>query len=527
MLISTHPTFLLINHCKTLPQLHQLHAQAITTGLISLYPSLILTKILYTCCSPPLLLHLPGRSTSHSSPPPLTSLNYALCVFHQIPPPPSTFAFNTIIRAHTLLSSPLSSLLLFARMRSMCVPPDAHTFPFVLKACTHLRALQLGRTLHSQAIKFGFGSDIFVQNTLIHLYCNLNSLADAHHLFDESLHQRDVVSYNAMIHGFVKSRDMKRAREIFDKMPVKDAVSWGTLLTGYAQTNQCEEAIRLFHEMLELGVRPDSVALVSALSACAQIGGLEQGKTIHNYIQRNGIGVNEFLLTGLVDMYAKCGCIETAREIFESNPVDKINLCTWNAMVVGLAMHGHGDLSLEYFLRMGERGVKADGVSFLGVLVGCSHAGLVDEARKLFEEMEGSVYGVRRELKHYGCMADLLGRAGLIKEALEMIEGMPMKGDVFVWGGLLGGCRIHGNVEVAEIAAEHLMEMHSINSHDGHEGGGGGGGGGGVYKIMAEIYANAGRWEDVAKMRRLTNDDRIKFNNNSAAAGCSLLQVDA
>ncbi|KAF8390766.1 hypothetical protein HHK36_025294 [Tetracentron sinense] len=388
-------------------------------------------------------------------------------------------------------------------MRRLCVPPDAHTFPFALKACAHLRALPLGQSLHSQALKFGFGSDIFVRNTLIRVYSSSNSMIDAYQLFDESS-QRDVVSYNALIDGFVKAGETGRARQVFDQMPERDVVSWGTLLAGYAQVNQCKEAIGLFDRMLASGVTPDNVALVSALSACAQLGELEQGNTIHDYIKRNQIRTDAFLSTGLVDMYAKCGCVGIAREVFESS-LDK-NLFTWNAMVVGLAMNGHGQLSLEYFLRMMEAGVRPDGVSFLGVLTGCSHAGLVNEARRLFEEMEG-VYGVLRELKHYGCMADLLGRAGLITEAMEMIEGMPMEGDVFVWGGLLGGCRIHGNVEAAEKAAEHIMELDPED--------------GGVYSVMANIYANAKRWEDVAKMRRLMNVRKVKKN-----AGCSVTKLN-
>ncbi|KAJ4953377.1 hypothetical protein NE237_030209 [Protea cynaroides] len=485
MAISSHPALIHIRHCKTLQQLKQVHAQTITSGLMSLLPSLLLTKILYT-------------STLLT---PLPSLQYPLCIFNQIPNP-STFCYNTMIRLYTLLSSPVSAVFLFVKMRRLCVPPDTHTFPFTLKACASINALCLGRTLHSQAIKFGVGSDLFVHNTLIHLYSNSNSMVDAYQLFNESA-DRDVVSYNILIDGFVKAGEIGRAREIFYSMPARDAVSWGTLLTGYAQMNQCKEAIELFDQMLDLGVKPDNIALVSTLSACAQIGALEQGKAIHNYIDRNRAGLDNFLATALVDMYAKCGCIGIAREIFESSP-DK-SLFTWNALVVGLAMHGEAELALEYFSRMKEAGIRPDGVSFLGVLVGCSHAGLVNEAWRLFDEME-SVYMVRRELKHYGCMSDLLGRAGLIEEALQMIEAMPMEGDLFVWGGLLGGCRLYGNVEIAEIAAKRIMELDP--------------GDGGVYSIMANLYANAKRWADVSRMRRLMNFKRIKKN-----AGCSLIQV--
>lgn len=323
-------------------------------------------------------------------------------------------------------------------------------------------------------------------------------------MFDESPH-KDLVTYNAMLDTFVKGGEMDREREVFDEMPERDSVSWGTVLAGYAQTSRCKEALELFGEMMESEIRPDDICLVSALSACAQLGDLERGRSIHDYVKRNRTGLSSYFLTALVDLYAKCGCIETAMKIFESSSGK--NVFTWNAMLVGLAMHGHADLSMEYFSRMIEAGVKPDGISFLGFLVGCSHGGKVDEARKLFDEME-SVYGVPKELKHYGCMADLLGRAGLIKEAMEMIEKMPMGGDVFVWGGLLGGCKIHGDVESAKTAAEHVMELDPED--------------GGVYSIMASVYANAEKWDDVVITRRsISANKRVKKNS-----GCSLIRLN-
>ncbi|KAF5932655.1 hypothetical protein HYC85_028826 [Camellia sinensis] len=488
-----------IKHCKTIKQVHQVHAQVITRGLLSLFPtsSLLLTTLLHSFTS--LLPPPPPPSSSLHHP---LSLHYATTIFNIIRNP-STFCFNTIIRAHTLLSFPLNALLFFTQMRRLSLPPDAHTFPFALKACAQLRSLSVTCAFHCQSFKFGFSADVFVVNCLIRAYSVMGCIHDAYQVFDESSY-RDVVSYNALIDGFVKTGETERARELFEEMPMRDSVSWGTILAGYAKMNQFKEAIELFDQMVGLEICPDNIALVSALSACAQLGELEKGKTIHNFIEQKGIKKDAFLSTGLVDLYAKCGCIETAMEIFESS--HEKALFTWNAMLTGLAMHGHCQLLLDYFSRMVKNGVQPDGVTFLAVLVGCSHAGLIDEARLLFEEMEG-IYGVPRELKHYGCMVDLLGRAGLIREAMKMIEDMPMGGDLFVWGGLLGGCRIHGDVEIAEEAAERVME---ISPKDG-----------GVYSILANIYANAERWDDLGKMRRLRDCMRVKKN-----AGCSLIQLD-
>ncbi|KAK4569300.1 hypothetical protein RGQ29_004627 [Quercus rubra] len=478
--------------CKSIKQLHQIHAHTIATGLLFLHPtSPILSNILHTFT---IILNPNNNSIS--------LLSYALSIFNSIPNP-STFCYNNIIRAHTLLSSPFSALLFFARMRRFSIPPDFHTFPFTLKACVQLHAFPTAKTLHSQAFKFGFAANLFVLNSLIHVYSVSDRIDDAYRVFNESSY-RDVVSYNAMIDGFVKAGEIAQAHRLFDEMPVRDTVSWGTIITGCAQMNRCKEAIDLFNHMLALDFKPDNIALVSALSACAQLGELEHGKTIHSYIKQNRIRIDSFLSTGLVDLYAKCGCMEIAGEIFESSP-DK-NLFTWNAMLVGLAMHGHGQLLLHYFSEMIEAGVQPDGVSFLGVLVGCSHAGLVHEAQKLFNEME-SVYGVPRELKHYGCMADLLGRSGFIGEAMEMIKSMPMAGDVFVWGGLLGGCRIYGDVEIAKKAAEHVMELKPED--------------GGVYSVMANVYANAEQWDDVVQIRRSMSAKRVKKN-----AGCSFIKLN-
>ncbi|KAJ7945203.1 Pentatricopeptide repeat-containing protein [Quillaja saponaria] len=472
-----------IKQCKSVKQLHQVHAYTITTGLLPIYPLPILTNILST-----FITTLIPTSSANSS----TLLSYAISVFCFIPNP-STFCYNNLIRIHTLLSFPFHALHLFASMRHLSIPPDFHTFPFILKACAQVRELSFSQSIHSQAFKYGFLSDLFVLNSLIHAYSFSGCVNDAYKVFDESS-DKDVISYNSMIDGLVKSGEMTRARELFDLMPLRDEVSWGTMIAGYAQMNWCNESIELYNQMLALQLRPCNIVLVSALSSCARLGELEQGKTIHEYINRNRIPVDSFLSTGLVDLYAKCGCMETARNIFESSP-DK-NLITWNAMLVGLAMHGYGSLLLAYFCRMIAAGIKPDGVTFLGVLVGCSHAGLVNEAQKLFKDME-SVYGVSRDLKHYGCMADMLGRAGLIGEAIEMIYGMPIEGDIFVWGALLGGCRIHGNVEIAKRAALQIME---IKPEDG-----------GVYSVMANIYANTEQWEDVVKTRRsISSNKRVK-----------------
>ncbi|KAK6147925.1 hypothetical protein DH2020_018837 [Rehmannia glutinosa] len=492
---TSHLVTTLKQSCKTTAQIHQVHAQAITRGLFSLHPTLLLTQILQSF------------TFSHSQTTDIPS-NYIIAYFTKIfnlIPNPSTFNYNAIIRAHTLLFSPHTALIFYTQMRRKSISPDFHTFPFVLKACgLSQNSISLAKTLHSELLKFGFSVDVFVCNTLACTYCRGGDVYGAKEVFEGSIF-RDVVSYNVMIDGFVKAGEIDKARELFDEMPERDAVSWGTLLAGYAKLNRCVEAIDLFDRMVDSSVKFDNVALVAALSACAQLGELEKGKKIHDRVKGNGIKLDSYLGTALVDLYAKCGCIEMAHEVFQSCRQKNVSL--WNAMLVGLAMHGHGITLLQYFSRMVEDGIKPDGVTILGVLMGCSHSGLINEARRIFAEME-CVYNVPRELKHYGCMADLLGRAGLITEAIKMIDEMPMRGDVFVWGGLLGGCKIHGNLEIAEEAAKHVMQVRPED--------------GGVYSVLAHMYANSQRWDDLVKVRRL-RDCRWGIKKS---AGCSLIELN-
>jgi pentatricopeptide repeat protein len=399
---------------------------------------------------------------------------------------------------------PATVLLLFRSSFRLSVAPTRHSLPLAVCAASlsssHLR---IALSLHAVAVARGLLPFPHVANALVSFYAK-NALPDAARRVFDGVLAPDVVTYNALVHGYVRAGRMGLALQVFEGMPVRDAASWGTVVAGCAKAGLLEEAVRLFDRMREEGFRPDDVALAAVLSCCAQVGALERGREVHEYIEQSRPRPNVFLCTGLVDLYAKCGCLETAREVFEASPVR--NVFTWNALIVGLAMHGHGTVVLEYFHRMLADRIQPDGVTFLGVLIGCSHAGLVGMARQVFCEMV-SVHSVSRELKHYGCMADLLGRAGLIEEAMDMVRKMPMEGDSYVWGGILAGCRMHRNVEAAEVAAQHLWELNPDDS--------------GVYSAMAGIYADARRWEDVARIRTLM-DDKISQRN----VGCSSITIE-
>ncbi|XP_031745064.1 pentatricopeptide repeat-containing protein At1g08070, chloroplastic [Cucumis sativus] len=242
----------------------------------------------------------------------------------------------------------------------------------------------------------------------------------------------------------------------------------------------------------------------SMLSACTGLGALEQGKWIHRYIERNGIEFDSKLATTLIDMYCKCGCLDCAYEVFVHLPEKGIS--SWNCMIGGMAMHGKGEAAIELFKDMETKMVKPDNITFLNVLSACAHSGLVEKGQHYFYRFT-QVYGIEPRTEHYGCMVDLYGRAGLLEEAMKVIDEMPMSPDVGVLGAFVGACKIHGNIELGEEVGKRVIELEPTNS--------------GRYVLLGNLYAEAGRWEGVAEVRKLMNDREVK-----KAAGVSMIELE-
>lgn len=322
-------------------------------------------------------------------------------------------------------------------------------------------------------------------------------------LFD-SMPTRDLVSWNSMIDGYAKVGEMEAAREIFDEMLQKNVISWSIMIDGYVQHGDAKEALNLFREMLCQGIRPDKVSVVGAVSACSQLGALDQGRWIHLYMKRNRMLLDIVVQTALVDMYLKCGSLDEACRIF--NGMLERNVVTWNVMIVGLAMNGFGKKALEYFARMETERIPVDDLILLGVLMACSHANLVTEGLHIFGRMKGA-HMLEPKLEHYGCLVDLLGRAGELDQAQSIIQSMPLKPNAALWGSLLLACRIHQNVNLAEIVVEKLAELKADDS--------------GVYILMSNIYADAGMWEEMLKVRKQMKERRMKKE-----PGRSVIEVD-
>ncbi|KAG2566952.1 pentatricopeptide repeat-containing protein At1g08070, chloroplastic-like [Panicum virgatum] len=308
----------------------------------------------------------------------------------------------------------------------------------------------------------------------------------------------------ALVDMYAKCGELGKARTLFDGMQSRDVVAWSAMISGYTQADRCQEALALFSEMQVAEVEPNDVTMVSVLSACAVLGALETGKWVHSYIRKKSLPLTIVLGTALVDFYAKCGCIDSAVEAFESMPVK--NSWTWTALIKGMASNGRGREALELFSSMCKAGIKPTDVTFIGVLMACSHNYLVEEGRQHFDSMTQD-YGIQPRIEHYGCVVDLLGRAGLIDEAYQFIRAMPIEPNTVIWRALLSSCAVQKNVEVGEEALQQIIQLDPSHSGD--------------YILLSNIYASVGRWKDAAMIRRQMKDRGIQ-----KVPGCSLIELD-
>lgn len=307
-----------------------------------------------------------------------------------------------------------------------------------------------------------------------------------------------------LVDMYAKCGKLGEARRLFDRMQSRDVVAWSAMISGYTQADQCQEALALFSEMQVSEVEPNDVTMVSVLSACAVLGALETGKWVHSYIRKKHLPLTVALGTALVDFYAKCGCIDSAVEAFESMPVK--NSWTWTALIKGMASNGRGREALELFSSMRKASIEPTYVTFIGVLMACSHNCLVEEGCQHFDSMTQD-YGIQPRIEHYGCVVDLLGRAGLIDEAYQFIRAMPIEPNTVIWRALLSSCALQKNVEVGEEALKQIISLDPSHSGD--------------YILLSNIYASVGRWKDAAMIRREMKDRGIQ-----KTPGCSLIELD-
>ncbi|CAN6570058.1 unnamed protein product [Malus baccata var. baccata] len=365
----------------------------------------------------------------------------------------------------------VEALIVYCDMLSRLVLPGNFAFSMALKACAELSELRVGRAVHAQIVKSSEEPDQVVSNALLRLYAENGCFVDVF--------------------------------KVFDTMPERNVVSWNSLIASFARRDQVFQSLDCFRRMQGQGMGFSWVTLTTILPVCARMTALHFGKEIHAQIVKSTKRPDVPVLNSLVDMYAKSGAIDYCKRVFDG--MQSKDLTSWNTVLAGYASNGFMEEGMKLFAQMVESGIQPDGVTFIALLSGCSHAGLTDEGQSLFSKMKEG-YGVSPTFEHYACLVDLLGRAGRIKEALDIVENMPMKPTGSIWGSLLNSCRLQGNVSLAERAAMELFELERHNP--------------GNYVMLSNIYANAGMWEGVNRVRELMKDRGIKKE-----AGCSWIQI--
>ncbi|GAB4829423.1 Pentatricopeptide repeat-containing protein At4g21065 [Ancistrocladus abbreviatus] len=380
------------------------------------------------------------------------TMSYAENIFTQVQNP-NIFTWNTMIRGYAEGENPRPAIDLYSRMQVSSIHPDTHTYPFLLKAIAKLLEVGVGEMIHCVVIRNGFESLVFVENALLHLYGSCGRAESAH--------------------------------KVFEVMSERNLVTWNSVINGFASNGRPNEALTLFREMGFEGVEPDGFTIVSLLSASAELGALALGRRVHVYMFKVGLMENLHAGNALLDLYAKCGRIREAELVFDE--MRETSVVSWTSLIVGLALNGCGDEALELFKEMEMEGLVPTDITFVGVLYGCSHCGMVHEGFDYLNKMKEK-YGIVPKIEHYGCIVDLLGRAGKVKEAYEFIQNMPLQPNAVVWRTLLGASSIHGHLGLAETARTQLLQLEPKHSGD--------------YVLLSNLYASERRWSDVHKVRK-------------------------
>ncbi|XP_008231609.1 PREDICTED: pentatricopeptide repeat-containing protein At1g11290, chloroplastic [Prunus mume] len=498
-------------------------------------------------------------------------INEAYKMFDRMPER-DLVSWNTIIAGYAQNGLAKIALELVIRMQEEGQKPDSITLVTLLPAVADYGSLIIGKSIHAYVLRASFESLVNISTALLDMYSKCGSVGTARLIFNR-MKQKTAVSWNSMIDGYVQNEDAEEAMEIFQKMldegfqPTnvtimealhacadlgdlergkfvhklvdqlklgsdvsvmnslmsmyskckrvdiaakifknlqgKTLVSWNTMILGFAQNGRVSEALSHFCQMQSQNIKPDSFTMVSVIPALAELSVTRQAKWIHGLVIRTCFDKNIFVMTALVDMYAKCGAVHTARKLFDM--MDERHVTTWNAMIDGYGTNGLGKAAVDLFNEMEKGTIKPNDITFLCVISACSHSGLVEEGLQYFASMKED-YGLEPAMDHYGAMVDLLGRAGRLSEAWDFIQKMPMEPGITVFGAMLGACRIHKNVELGERAADKIFELNPVE--------------GGYHVLLANIYSTASLWDKVAKVRKMMEKKGLQ-----KTPGCSLVDL--
>lgn len=398
----------------------------------------------------------------------------------------------------------------------------------MLKSCSGSENWLVGRQIHAAVVQVGLDSNLFIGNCLVAMYGKCGCFAGARRVLDE-MPKRDVVSWNSLVAGYAQNGRFDDALEVckemdaiglaadaatmasllpavtntspenaslvskmFSNLQKRSLVSWNVMIAVYANNSMFTEAIDLFSSMETQGIEPDAFSIASVLPACGDLSALSLGRKIHEYVELKRLRPNLPLENALVDMYAKCGSLIDARTLFDQMSVRDI--ASWTSMIMAYGVNGRGSDAVVLFEKMRDLGVTPDSIAFVSVLSACNHAGLLDKGQHYFELMVS--YNIVPRIEHCSCMVDLLGRAGKVDEAYGFIEKMTLQPNERVWGALLSACRVYSNMDIGLLAADRLFELAPKQS--------------GFYVLLSNIYAMAGRWEDVTMVRNIMKSQGIK-----------------
>ncbi|KAJ8649502.1 hypothetical protein MRB53_002525 [Persea americana] len=454
---------------------------------------------------------------------------------------PDIVTWNSLVSGHSIHGHDKIPQIL-RKMQVAGLKPNSSSIASALQAISEMSSVELGKEIHGYVLRNGIRCDKYVGTSLIDMYIKSGCLTNARLVFD-NMKDRNIFTWNSLISGYAYNGLFDEVMKLLNRMEKEgikpNLVTWNSLIAGYAMRGLSKQALELIHQlkktstlhpnvvswtalisgcsrignyiealdfcikMQQGGIKPNSTTIASLLRACAALALLQKGRELHCYAIRNDFDENIIVATALVDMYCKSCSLHIAHSVFRK--IKRKNLASWNSMIMGFSVHGLGKEAMSLFSEMCESGFHPDGISLTAILSGCRHSGFVGEGWKYFDSMR-TEFGITPTLKHYACMVDLLGRSGYLDEAWDFLQSMPLEPDASLWGALLGACRLHKNLELAEIAAQYLFELEPHNS--------------GNYLLLMNLYATENRWQDVENLK-----DIMSIRGAKSRSGWSWIQV--
>ncbi|KAG8369594.1 hypothetical protein BUALT_Bualt14G0029900 [Buddleja alternifolia] len=403
-------------------------------------------------------------------------------------------SWASIFTAHNQANLPQHTLFLFSSMLSSNeYQLDHFIFASLVKACASLTALKLGSQLHAQFVVSSFSQDDVVKSSLVDFYAKCGLPDQASSVFD-SIVSKSVVSWTSLMYGYARMGRKSEALELLHDMPCKNLHSWTALISGFVQSGHCADSFKHFNELRREGSGiAEPFVLSSLIAGSASLALLELGKQVHRLVIGLGYESNSYVSNALIDMYSKCSDVLAAEKIFSN--LRKKDIVSWTSIIVGMAQHGRADEALSLYDKMTLAGLKPNEVTFTGLIYACSHAGLVDKGRQLFDCMVVD-YGLRPSLQHYTCLVDLYSRSGHLEEAYNVLDSLPFKPDEAIWASLLSACNQTGKNKTGVTIADHLLQLGPEDPS--------------TCILMSNIYARASMWESVSTVRKLMSAMELK-----------------